>query len=702
MTQILPTLPGTDPQRTFDFHDLVALWLLRWFANERARRHLFRRKRFFDDDLARAMGVEELTDEEELTPEQCGEVLSSRLAELERRHREEPLDRPLRNNFDALGRLLGLGAEEQEVVRFFAVLVVEDELAGALRTLSAHRRTRMEPLAEKILGPNNTALRDAFDGRGPLHETGVLQMEEYRFTGYVGPIFFSEDLARDLVYRDLSDGEILRETVLPTAPATLGFADYPHLASSLELLRPFLARALSEHRPGVNVFLHGPAGTGKTELSRLLGEDAGAQVHELASANRQGKPLDPEKRLERIRLATRLLGADQILVIDEAEDLYPRPLPLALGGGRASSTKAWLHRTLETNPVPVIWIANDTGGVDPAQVRRFSFFLEVPVPPRSQRRIILERASADLLSPVTTDRLSASEHLSPAVVERAAHVLATTTDRLADARSRDTAFVRLVNQTLRAQGLPRVPARAPETALPDLYRADYLNCRTDPAALAISLARHPSASLCLYGPSGTGKTTYAHWLARALDRPVHAHRASDLLSAYVGKSEQNIARAFVRAEEHGALLLIDEIDSFLRDRTTAEHSWQISQTNELLTQMESFDGIFVASTNLFAELDAATVRRFDLKLFFDALRPEQAAQLLRAHCAALGIPVPTAAQIETVSGLTGLTVGDFATVTRRARLQPVEDPAAFLTGLREELQHKKDGPRRGPLGFRAD
>jgi SpoVK/Ycf46/Vps4 family AAA+-type ATPase len=700
MTQTLSSPPSTESQRTFDFHDLVALWLLRWFSTERARRALFRRKRFFDDDLARAMGLEELADEE-VEPEACGAILSRKQAELEQRHQEEPLDPSLRKNFEALGRLLGLSAEETEVVRFFAILVVEDELVGALRILSAQRRNRLEPLFERILGPGNAALRAAFDGRGPLHETGVLRIEEYRFCDYVGPVFFSEDLARDLVYRDLSDGDILQETVRPTAPPTLGFADYPHLASSLALLRPFLARALRERRPGVNVFLHGPAGTGKTELSRLLGADAGAQVHELASAQRQGKPLEPEKRLERIRLATRLLGPDQILVIDEAEDLFPQALPLALGGGRASTVKAWLHRTLETNPLPVIWIANDTGGVDAAQVRRFSFFLEVPVPPRSQRQLILERASADLVSPATTARLSASEHLAPAVVERAAEVLSTTADHLADGPARDTAFVRLVNQTLRAQGLPRVAARTPDAALPDLYRADYLNCRTNPAALASSLARHPSASLCLYGPSGTGKTTYAHWLARALDRPVHAHRASDLLSAYLGASEQNIARAFLRAEEHGALLLIDEIDSFLRDRTTAEHSWQISQTNELLTQMESFDGIFVAATNLFAELDAATVRRFDLKLFFDALRPDQATRLLRAHCEALGLPAPTPEQGEAVGGLAGLTVGDFATVTRRARLHPVEDPAAFLACLREELAHKKDGPRRGPLGFQA-
>lgn len=67
-------------------------------------------------------------------------------------------------------------------------------------------------------------------------------------------------------------------------------------------------------------------------------------------------------------------------------------------------------------------------------------------------------------------------------------------------------------------------------------------------------------------------------------------RASDLLSCWVGATEQNIARAFEEARKDDAVLLIDEADSFLQDRRGAGHSWEVTQVNEVLTQMENFEG----------------------------------------------------------------------------------------------------------------
>jgi len=99
-----------------------------------------------------------------------------------------------------------------------------------------------------------------------------------------------------------------------------------------------------------------------------------------------------------------------------------------------------------------------------------------------------------------------------------------------------------------------------------------------------------------------------------------------------------MARAFRDATESGAVLLIDEVDSFLQDRRRAARSWEVTQVNEMLTQMESFRGLFIASTNLMEELDPATMRRFDVKLRFDYLRSEQAREMLTCQCRELGLP----------------------------------------------------------------
>ena len=91
-------------------------------------------------------------------------------------------------------------------------------------------------------------------------------------------------------------------------------------------------------------------------------------------------------------------------------------------------------------------------------------------------------------------------------------------------------------------------------------------------------------------------------LADQLGMDLMLKKASDLISPYMGMTEQNFARTFRMAARENALLMIDEVDSFLQDRRGAQRSWEVTEVNEFLTQMESFPGIFIASTNLIDNL----------------------------------------------------------------------------------------------------
>lgn len=82
-------------------------------------------------------------------------------------------------------------------------------------------------------------------------------------------------------------------------------------------------------------------------------------------------------------------------------------------------------------------------------------------------------------------------------------------------------------------------------------------------------------------------------------------KASELISKWVGGTEKNIANAFEQASDENAILMLDEVDSYLMDRSNANQQWEVTQVNEMLTQMESFQGIFIASTNLMGNLDQA-------------------------------------------------------------------------------------------------
>ena len=196
-------------------------------------------------------------------------------------------------------------------------------------------------------------------------------------------------------------------------------------------------------------------------------------------------------------------------------------------------------------------------------------------------------------------------------------------------------------------------------------------------------------SLLLTGPPGTGKTALAHHLARVLDRPLLVRRASDLLSKWVGETEQNIAGAFEDARRQDGVLLFDEADSLLFDRTRARTSWEVGQVNEMLTWLDQHPLPVVAATNHPGQLDPATLRRFVFKLDLGPLGPER---LSRAFVRFFGLAAPAG-----LTGLRNLTPGDFAVVARQLRHAPARDADSILERLRDESRVKPDTGMR--IGF---
>ncbi|EEU8399716.1 AAA family ATPase [Campylobacter lari] len=87
--------------------------------------------------------------------------------------------------------------------------------------------------------------------------------------------------------------------------------------------------------------------------------------------------------------------------------------------------------------------------------------------------------------------------------------------------------------------------------------------------------------------------------------------------------KKNIANIFKKASNDNAILQLDEIDALIYSRDEANKSWEKSLVNEMLMQMENFEGIFIASTNYLQSLDKASIRRFDLKIEFQALKQEK-------------------------------------------------------------------------------
>jgi SpoVK/Ycf46/Vps4 family AAA+-type ATPase len=540
-----------------------------------------------------------------------------------------------------------------------------------------------------ILSIPEPEIRSSLSAQGVLGKSGLVSVDRNGTASLSGKLdLLSETFADNISSSDSDPIHLLRDTVSIGTPAQLGIDDYEHIGPLLAVLRPYLKQTVLTSRLGVNIFLHGDPGTGKTQLAKALAEELKCELFEVASEDGDGDPVNGERRLRAFRAAQSFFANRRaIIVFDEVEDVFSDGDQFMGRKSTAQTRKAWINRMLEENQVPTLWLSNSIHGLDPAFIRRFDMVFELPIPPKKQRERIIHKACAGLLDASGVARIAESESLAPAVVTRAVSVVRSISEELGVAGSA-TAIELLIGSTLTAQGHSPIRKNDPNR-LPEIYDPLFIHSDADLAQVAAGLVKSKAGRLCLYGHPGTGKTAYGRWLASQIGVPLLVKRASDLMSKWVGENEQNIARAFKEAEQDGALLLIDEVDSFLQDRRGAKSSWEVSLVNEMLTQMESFSGVFIASTNLMDGLDQAALRRFDLKVKFGFLKPEQAWELLRRYCTKLELPTPQPEQLAKVMRLQKLTPGDFAAVVRQNRFRPITSPAAFVSALEAECEVKE-------------
>ena len=121
------------------------------------------------------------------------------------------------------------------------------------------------------------------------------------------------------------------------------------------------------------------------------------------------------------------------------------------------------------------------------------------------------------------------------------------------------------------------------------------------------------------GPSGTGKTLAARYLAALLGLDVYRVDLASVVDKYIGETERNLDRLLSRAEELDVLLLLDEGDALMARRTdvgNANDRYANLETNFLLQRLETFEGIVVVTTNAGNRIDQAFLRRIDVTVDF--------------------------------------------------------------------------------------
>jgi SpoVK/Ycf46/Vps4 family AAA+-type ATPase len=209
---------------------------------------------------------------------------------------------------------------------------------------------------------------------------------------------------------------------------------------------------------------------------------------------------------------------------------------------------------------------------------------------------------------------------------------------------------------------------------------------------ALRARYRPCVRALFAGPSGTGKTLAAGWVASRLGLPLFRVDLAAITSKYIGETEKNLSRLLTRAEESEIVLLFDEADSMFGKRTEvrdAHDRFANAQTNFLLQKLESYEGIVLLTSNSRARIDAAFARRLDLVLEFPLPGPEERRSLWKAHLGESHTLGP--ADVNRVAVAAELSGGQIRTAVLTAALQAVKAgrPLAYadlLVGLRAEFR----------------
>ncbi len=628
-------------------------------------------------------------------------------------------------NIDALAGLLQLNRAERALLLYGTLARYQRDLRSMLVEFKVNNAPEAYAAIGELAGVPANEVGDALRAGSRLERIGLVEnlISEHSITDLADLMKVSDKLPPVLMREYRDSNELMAVFTRPAGVTALTRADFSFIEDDVQVLTALLKAAVQSKARGVNVLMYGPPGTGKTELAKVIAQTAGLQLFEVEYADRDGNSLSGRDRYRSLQIAQVFLqGAPQAaLLFDEVEDVFP---PISMdahsllarqeqqafsGSGAAGASvngKAWVNQILENNAVPTLWVTNRIEQIDPAFRRRFAYHLELNSPPPGAREQLVRRALGSVaISDAFVARLSERKGLTPAQIQTAVRFAGLAGIETAAAEPSAASPVealierQLKNADAALGNKAGTAAFRPQVTTWDLQMLN-VESRFELPRIVQALKTRGHGTLCCYGAPGTGKTALAEHIARTLAKPLIVKQASDLLSKYVGDTEQNMAAMFRQAEAESAVLLLDEADSFLQDRRNAQRSYEVTEVNEMLQGMERFRGVFVCTTNLFDRIDQAALRRFTFKIRFKPLTGEQRERMFVTEALAGAADCLTTDARSRLARLDQLCPGDFAAVKRQIDiLGEAFGEDDFLAQLEAEHRIKPEVREARGMGF---
>lgn len=609
-------------------------------------------------------------------------VLKSQMPRL--RNSAWKIDEGFKEKLFEIGHLFKLNKVERTLL-VFSVIWKTCEPFRELIDSQSFSSIELIRILSFMLKVDEKDVRRFLSGKCRLSKLGLISVDTPNYQSVVSlDIELLEGLETHFFF-DVDKKEIFQGSLKRVAPSELEEKYFSHVKER-DILINFLKGSLEKKEIGSNVLIYGRPGSGKTELVKGL-ERQGLEIYAISLRGRDGTSLSDAMRIAKYRIAQFMLKSNNraVILLDDADSLLvDRSGVLSFFGveQEAEFSKAQMVSLLEKNRVPTIWICNTIETIHDALKRRFGLAIFLGKLPRKRRlQIIRHHFKESGIGKNLMEGL-ADLNIEPGVLERCARTLKLLSDSNEPNIENDLVATTILNSSLRLMGLR--PAKTTENALRMPFLLEALNTDYQLSEIINIFKHRHEGRLLLTGSPGTGKTEFVRYMAKHLDKELILKRASDLLSPFVGETEIKISDLFLNLSTEESIIFLDEADTFFFSREMAQRSWEVSQVNEILSQMEDFRGIFICATNHISHLDNAALRRFDLKITFRPMLFEQAWMLFKALFGKNAKQKHKTA-LETLC----LTPGNFGTVYRRLKLFESIcpfTPDIFLTELLKELE----------------
>ena len=632
-------------------------------------------------------------------------------------------------NIDALAGLLQLNKAERALLLYGTLARYQRDLRSILVEFKVNNAPEAYAAIAEVAGVKAAEVGEALRAGSRLERIGMVEnlISEHNITDLADLMKVSEKLPPVLMREYRDEAELMAVFTRPSSKSQLSVEDFSYVKDDTDVLCRLIGNAVARKEAGVNILLYGPPGTGKTELAKVVAQAANLELYEVEYADRDGNSLSGRDRYRSLQIAQVFLkgSAQAALLFDEVEDVFPpisseaaqllaRAEQVAAPSNSSVNGKAWVNQILESNTVPTIWVTNRIEQIDPAFRRRFAYHLELKSPPPGAREGVVRKTLEGVaVSDAFVAKLTSRKGLTPAQIRTAVRFaglagLPSPADLPLDANGptalEPSPTEKLIERQLKNADLAlgTRPDASPARRMVTSYDLSMLNTesRYEVPRIVEALKARGHGALCFYGAPGTGKTALGEHIATALEKPLIIKQASDLMSKFVGETEQQMAAMFREAEAEKAVLLLDEADSFLMDRRSAQRTYEVTEVNEMLQGMERYNGIFICTTNLLDRLDQAALRRFTFKIKFKPLTKEQREKMFVVEALANDASLLNAEIRNHLALLDQLCPGDFAAVKRQAVILDSELGAQeFLEQLQAEHRIKPEVRENRGMGF---